>query len=201
MSCVDCNTTTIQFFFCFSPVFFSQDSDSALPCHAPPPAMHPYHSFPPLGLTLAPGLGMGTSKAVIGGHPLLLPPGSQVSTRQQRPRQRGEEGEVQGGRGRENIVNDVLLSPPPQARVSLPSGLAMHSLPGRQVCIDGGLPPFFHMPPSAHAHSPAPTSPQLPPSPHFSHTHKVGARRRRAAHCRDAPRLGQIHRNFTKIMI
>ncbi|XP_075868179.1 terminal nucleotidyltransferase 4A isoform X2 [Nelusetta ayraudi] len=72
------------------------DSDSALPCHAPPPAMHPYHSFAPLGLTLAPGLGMGTSKAIIGGHHLLLPPGS-------------------------------------QARVSLPGGLAMHSLPGRQA--------------------------------------------------------------------
>lgn len=70
-----------------------------------------------------------------------------------------------------------------QARVSLPGGLAMHSLPGRQVCIDTGLPHFFHMPPSAHAHAPAPSSPQLPPSPHSSHTHKVGAGCRRT-HCR-----------------
>lgn len=62
-----------------------------------------------------------------------------------------------------------------QARVSLPGGLAMHSIPGRQVCIDTGLPPFFHMHPPAHAHAPAPSSPQPPPSPHSSHTHKVGA--------------------------
>lgn len=62
-----------------------------------------------------------------------------------------------------------------QARVSLPGGLAMHSIPGRQVCIDTGLPPFFHMPPPAHAHAPAPSSPQPLPSPHSSHTHKVGA--------------------------
>lgn len=65
----------------------------------------------------------------------------------------------------------------PQARVSLPGGLAMHSIPGRQVCIDTGLPHFFHMPPPAHAHAPAPSSPQPPPSPHSSHTHKVGAGR------------------------
>uniref|UniRef100_A0A3B4Z7D3 Terminal nucleotidyltransferase 4A n=1 Tax=Stegastes partitus TaxID=144197 RepID=A0A3B4Z7D3_9TELE len=63
-----------------------------------------------------------------------------------------------------------------QARVSLPGGLAMHSIPGRQVCIDTGLPPFFHMPPPAHAHAPAPSSPQPQPSPHSSHTHKNGAK-------------------------
>uniref|UniRef100_A0A3B4WLL2 Terminal nucleotidyltransferase 4A n=1 Tax=Seriola lalandi dorsalis TaxID=1841481 RepID=A0A3B4WLL2_SERLL len=62
------------------------------------------------------------------------------------------------------------------ARVSLPGGLAMHSIPGRQVCIDTGLPPFFHMPPPAHAHAPAPSSPQPPPSPHSSHTHKNGTK-------------------------
>ncbi|XP_042363061.1 terminal nucleotidyltransferase 4A isoform X2 [Plectropomus leopardus] len=70
------------------------DSDSALPCPVPPPAMPPYPSFPPLGLALPPGLNMA-SKPGMGGHHLLLHPGS-------------------------------------QARVSLPGGLAMHSIPGRQ---------------------------------------------------------------------
>ncbi|XP_076611163.1 terminal nucleotidyltransferase 4A isoform X2 [Chaetodon auriga] len=71
------------------------DSDSTLPCPIPPPALPPYPSFPPLGLALPPGLSMGTSKPGMGGHHLLMPPGS-------------------------------------QARVSLPGGLAMHSIPGRQ---------------------------------------------------------------------
>ncbi|XP_074469311.1 terminal nucleotidyltransferase 4A isoform X1 [Sebastes fasciatus] len=70
----------------------------------------------------------------------------------------------------------LLLHPGSQARVSLPGGLAMHSIPGRQVCIDTGLPSFFHMPPPAHAHAPAPSSPQPPPSPHSSHIHKNGAK-------------------------
>ncbi|XP_041664921.1 terminal nucleotidyltransferase 4A isoform X1 [Cheilinus undulatus] len=113
------------------------DSDSALPCPVPPPALPPYPSFPPLGLALPPGLNLG--KPGMGGHHLLMHPGS-------------------------------------QARVSLPGGLAMHSIPGRQVCIDTGLPPFFHMPPPAHANPPAPSSPQPPPSPHSSHTHKNGAK-------------------------
>ncbi|KAM8841154.1 terminal nucleotidyltransferase 4A isoform 2-T2 [Spinachia spinachia] len=69
----------------------------------------------------------------------------------------------------------LLLHPGSQARVSLPGGLAMHSIPGRQVCIDTGLPSFFHMPPPAHAHAPAPSRPQSPPSPHSSHTHKNAA--------------------------
>nr|XP_040045096.1 LOW QUALITY PROTEIN: terminal nucleotidyltransferase 4A [Gasterosteus aculeatus aculeatus] len=69
----------------------------------------------------------------------------------------------------------LLLHPSSQARVSLPGGLAMHSIPGRQVCIDTVLPSFFHMPPPAHAHAPAPSSPQSPPSPHSSHTHKNAA--------------------------
>ena len=73
------------------------------------------------------------------------------------------------------FVSITFLSSVHQARVSLPGGLAMHSMPGRQVCIDTGLPPFFHMPPPAHAHAPAPSSPQPLPSPHSSHTHKVGA--------------------------
>ncbi|XP_029920312.1 terminal nucleotidyltransferase 4A isoform X2 [Myripristis murdjan] len=71
------------------------DSDSTLPCPVPPSALPPYPSFPPLGLALPPGLTMGTGKPGMGGHHILIPPGS-------------------------------------QARVSLPGGLAMHSIPGRQ---------------------------------------------------------------------
>ncbi|XP_051245700.1 terminal nucleotidyltransferase 4A isoform X2 [Dicentrarchus labrax] len=71
------------------------DSDSTLPCPGPPSALPPYPSFPPLGLALPPRLSMGTGKPGMGGHHLLMPPGS-------------------------------------QARVSLPGGLAMHSIPGRQ---------------------------------------------------------------------
>ncbi|XP_060948819.1 terminal nucleotidyltransferase 4A [Limanda limanda] len=115
------------------------DSDSALPCPAPPPALPPYPSFQSLGLVLPPGLSMGAGKPGMGGHHLLMHPGS-------------------------------------QARVSLPGGLAMHSIPGRQVCIDTGLPPFFHMPPPAHAHAPVPSSPQPLSSPHSSHTHKNGTK-------------------------
>ncbi|MEQ2314170.1 Terminal nucleotidyltransferase 4A [Ameca splendens] len=115
------------------------DSDSALPYTLPPPAMSAYASFPALGLALQPGIHLGTGKHGMGGHHLLLPPGS-------------------------------------QAHVSLPSGLAMHSMPGRQVCMDTGLPPFYHMPPPAHAHTPAPSSSQPPLSPHSSHTHKSGTK-------------------------
>ncbi|XP_049891401.1 terminal nucleotidyltransferase 4A isoform X2 [Epinephelus moara] len=71
------------------------DSDSALPCPVPPPALPPYPSFTHLGLALPPGLNMGTGKPGMGGHHLLLHPGS-------------------------------------QARVALPGGLPMHSIPGRQ---------------------------------------------------------------------
>uniref|UniRef100_H3BZY2 Terminal nucleotidyltransferase 4A n=1 Tax=Tetraodon nigroviridis TaxID=99883 RepID=H3BZY2_TETNG len=110
------------------------DSDSAPPHPVPPPAMHPYPTFPPLGLALPPGFSMATGKPSMGGHPLLMHPGS-------------------------------------QARVSLPAGLAMHSIPGRQVCIDTGL----HACPSPCS-SRAPSSPQPPPSPHSSHTHKNGAK-------------------------
>ncbi|XP_076016053.1 terminal nucleotidyltransferase 4A isoform X2 [Genypterus blacodes] len=70
------------------------DSDSTPPCPVPPPALPQYH-FQPLGLALPAGLTMGTSKPGMGGHPLLMHPGS-------------------------------------QARLSLPGGLAMHSIPGRQ---------------------------------------------------------------------
>ncbi|CAL8371745.1 unnamed protein product [Boreogadus saida] len=60
-----------------------------------------------------------------------------------------------------------------QAHVSLPGALSMHSIPGRQVCIDASnLPTFFHMPPPAHAIVSTPSSPQPPASPHPNHTHK-----------------------------
>lgn len=81
------------------------------------------------------------------------------------------------GTGKPSMGGHHLLIPPvSQARVSLPTGLAMHSMPGRQVCIDTGPSTFFHMPPQAQAqaHAPAPSSPQPPPSPHSSHTHKNG---------------------------
>ncbi|TKS88630.1 Non-canonical poly(A) RNA polymerase PAPD7 [Collichthys lucidus] len=80
------------------------------------------------------------------------------------------------GTGKPGMGHHLLMPPGSQARVSLPGGLAMHSIPGRQVCIDTGLPPFFHMPPPAHAHAPAPSSPQPLPSPHSSHTHKNGVK-------------------------
>ncbi|XP_062301707.1 terminal nucleotidyltransferase 4A isoform X2 [Osmerus eperlanus] len=67
-------------------------------------------------------------------------------------------------------THHLMIHPGSQARVSLPGGLAMHPLPGRQVCIDTGPPPFYLMPPPA----PAPSSPQTLPSPHPSHAQKNG---------------------------
>ncbi|XP_014911526.1 non-canonical poly(A) RNA polymerase PAPD7 isoform X1 [Poecilia latipinna] len=81
------------------------------------------------------------------------------------------------GTGKHGMGGRHLLLPPgSQAHVSLPSGLAMHSMPDRQVCMDTGLPSFYHMPPPVHAHTPAPSSPQPPLSPHSSHTHKSGTK-------------------------
>ncbi|CAK6961029.1 terminal nucleotidyltransferase 4A [Scomber scombrus] len=54
------------------------DSDSTLPCPIPHHALPPYASFTPLGLALPPGLSMGTGKPGMGGHHLLMPPGSQA---------------------------------------------------------------------------------------------------------------------------
>ncbi|XP_019713734.1 non-canonical poly(A) RNA polymerase PAPD7 [Hippocampus comes] len=64
----------------------------------------------------------------------------------------------------------LVLPPGSQARASLPGALTIHPIPGRQVCIDTGLPAFFHMHPPAHA--PATSSPQPLPSPHSGHAHK-----------------------------
>lgn len=63
-----------------SSALIHQDSDSALPCPLPPPTLPAYPPFPPLGLALTPGLNMGTGKPGMGGHHLLMPPGSQVGT-------------------------------------------------------------------------------------------------------------------------
>lgn len=96
-----------------------------------------------------------------------------------------------------NIIPSVL-----QARVSLPGGLTMHSIPGRQVCIDTGLPPFFHMPPPVHAHAPAPSSPQPSPSPHSSHIHKVGAgcHKHTQTHCQ-GKLVSHTHRHTHKFTL
>ncbi|XP_038827603.1 terminal nucleotidyltransferase 4A isoform X1 [Salvelinus namaycush] len=70
----------------------------------------------------------------------------------------------------------LIMSPGSQACMSLPGALTMHSLPGRQVGIDGHhLPPFFHMPPPTHHNPHAPSNPQPLSSPHpASHTHQNG---------------------------
>ncbi|XP_034016990.1 terminal nucleotidyltransferase 4A [Thalassophryne amazonica] len=77
------------------------------------------------------------------------------------------------GTGKPALGTHPLLVPTgSQARVSLPGGLTVHSIPARHMCIDTGISPFFHMPPPAHAHTPAPTSTQPLPS----HAHKNGAK-------------------------
>ncbi|CAB1350863.1 unnamed protein product [Coregonus sp. 'balchen'] len=70
----------------------------------------------------------------------------------------------------------LIMTPGSQACMSLPGGLTMHSLPGRQVGIDGHhLPPFFPMPPPTHHNPHAPSNPQPLSSPHpASHTHQNG---------------------------
>ncbi|XP_067363147.1 terminal nucleotidyltransferase 4A isoform X2 [Channa argus] len=85
------------------------DSDSTLPCPIPPPSLPPYPSYRHLGLPLPPGLNMSTGKPNMGGHHLLIHPGS-------------------------------------QAHISLPSGLAMHSIPGRQNGVKFNV-KGFHNPP------------------------------------------------------
>lgn len=64
----------------------------------------------------------------------------------------------------------VSFPQPPQSRVSIPRNLSIHSLPGRQVCIEGALPMNAVLqlpPPAAPLASPSPL-----PSPHMHH--KVG---------------------------
>ncbi|XP_077599162.1 terminal nucleotidyltransferase 4A isoform X1 [Stigmatopora nigra] len=63
-------------------------------------------------------------------------------------------------------AHHLLLHPASQARASLPGALTLHSIPGRQVCIDAGLSAFFHVHHPGHAR--VPSNPQPPPS----HAHK-----------------------------
>ncbi|XP_016126400.1 non-canonical poly(A) RNA polymerase PAPD7 [Sinocyclocheilus grahami] len=71
---------------------------------------------------------------------------------------------LQMATGKASITAALTMPPAAQARVSIPSNLSVHALPGRQVCMADGLPPYFHMPP--------PAVPPAPPSPH--HHPKTG---------------------------
>ncbi|KAK7124836.1 hypothetical protein R3I94_019030 [Phoxinus phoxinus] len=75
---------------------------------------------------------------------------------------------LQMGTGKARITAALTMPPATQARVSIPSNLSFHALPGRQVCMADGPPPYLHMPPPAVP--PAPPSPL--PSPH--HPPKTG---------------------------
>ncbi|XP_043074226.1 terminal nucleotidyltransferase 4A isoform X3 [Puntigrus tetrazona] len=71
---------------------------------------------------------------------------------------------LQMAEGKASITAALTMPPAAQARVSIPGGLSVHGLPGRQVCMADGPPPYLHMP------SQAPPSPL--PSPH--HHPKTG---------------------------
>uniref|UniRef100_A0A673HBR2 Terminal nucleotidyltransferase 4A n=1 Tax=Sinocyclocheilus rhinocerous TaxID=307959 RepID=A0A673HBR2_9TELE len=64
---------------------------------------------------------------------------------------------LQMGTGKASIAAALSMPPATQARVSIPSNLSLHALPGRQVCMANGLPPYLHMLP--------PAVPPAPPSP------------------------------------
>ncbi|KAG9355725.1 hypothetical protein JZ751_000563 [Albula glossodonta] len=66
--------------------------------------------------------------------------------------------------GKPNLSGALIMSSSSQARLSLPGNIGVHSLPGRQVCIEGA-PPFLHMPPPAAP----PASPSPMPSSHLHH--------------------------------
>ncbi|XP_067268461.1 terminal nucleotidyltransferase 4A isoform X3 [Chanodichthys erythropterus] len=68
----------------------------------------------------------------------------------------------QMGTGKANITAALTMPPANQARVSIPGNLSLHALPGRQVCMADGPPPYLHMPPPAVP----PASPSPLPSPH-----------------------------------
>ncbi|KAG1947299.1 terminal nucleotidyltransferase 4A [Pimephales promelas] len=69
---------------------------------------------------------------------------------------------LQMGTGKASITAALTMPPATQARVPIPGNLPLHALPGRQVCMADGPPPYLHMPPPAVP--PAPPSPL--PSPH-----------------------------------
>ncbi|XP_016141568.1 non-canonical poly(A) RNA polymerase PAPD7-like [Sinocyclocheilus grahami] len=64
---------------------------------------------------------------------------------------------IQMGTGKASIAAALSMPPATQARVSIPGNLSLHALPGRQVCMANGLPPYLHMLP--------PAVPPAPPSP------------------------------------
>ncbi|KAG7458033.1 hypothetical protein MATL_G00233550 [Megalops atlanticus] len=66
--------------------------------------------------------------------------------------------------GKPNLSGALIMPSGSQARLSLPGNIGVHSLPGRQVCIEGA-PPFLHMPPPAAP----PASPSPLPSSHLHH--------------------------------
>ncbi|XP_041104395.1 terminal nucleotidyltransferase 4A [Polyodon spathula] len=74
---------------------------------------------------------------------------------------------LQRPNGKQNLSGALIMSSSSQARLSMPGALAVTSLPGRRVCIEGAPPlnAVFHMPPPAAP--PAPPSPL--PSPHLHH--------------------------------
>ncbi|XP_030645237.1 terminal nucleotidyltransferase 4A [Chanos chanos] len=72
---------------------------------------------------------------------------------------------LQMGTTKANLTAQLTMPPASQARVSIPGSLPLHALPGRQVCMADGPPPYLHMPPHA-----VPTAPPSPlPSPHIHH--------------------------------
>ncbi|KAF4100242.1 terminal nucleotidyltransferase 4A isoform X1 [Onychostoma macrolepis] len=80
---------------------------------------------------------------------------------------------LQMATGKASITAALTMAPAAQARMSIPGSLSVHALPGRQVCMADGPPPYLHMPPPAVP--PAPPSPL--PSPHHHPKWKsVGSR-------------------------
>ncbi|KAK2887164.1 hypothetical protein Q8A67_015392 [Cirrhinus molitorella] len=70
--------------------------------------------------------------------------------------------------GKAGIMAALTMPPATQVRVPMPGNLSVHALPGRQVCMADGPPPYLHMPPPAVP----PASPSPLPSPH--HHPKTG---------------------------
>lgn len=130
-------------------MFILQDSDST-PYVAPPVTPFPLQILAPG--PLLPALQMGHGKVSITAA-LTMPPATQVT--------------------HWNWIEKLLMGFISiichsslflyQARVSIPVNLSIHALPGRQVCMADGPPPY-NMPP--------PASPSPLPSPH--HYPKVG---------------------------
>ncbi|TRY60220.1 hypothetical protein DNTS_026368 [Danionella cerebrum] len=77
---------------------------------------------------------------------------------------------LQMSTAKSSITAALTMPPVAQARMSIHGNLSLHTVPGRQVCMADGPPPYFHMPPPAVP--PAPPSPL--PSPHHHHHPKTG---------------------------